>query len=316
MINTSSFEKHISFLKNEIEKGLSNIPIQETPNYLYDPIRYIINGKGKRLRPILVNIVGHAYKGDPEDLMKAALAVELLHNFTLVHDDIMDRDKMRHGQLTVHHKWDESTAILSGDGLFVLSQLLLSSLPTIIHQRFNEVTLNICEGQGMDKEYENNNFITMGQYLVMIGKKTGALLGLSAELGALLSGVQKEVAHSLFEYGLNLGLAFQIQDDLLEIFGEESTMGKSLGSDVHSGKQTALTILSRDKDSKKWNKFIKNKMKISDYKSYFISNGIKYDTEKAIEHYIDKANKALSIFPITKDNHLHQFTTMILKRKF
>jgi len=312
----SSFEKHVSFLKSDIEKSLNKLPIDNKPKYLYDPIRYIINGKGKRLRPILVHLVGHSYSADPEDMMKASMAVELLHNFTLVHDDIMDNDSFRHGKPTVHKKWDEPTAILSGDALFVLSQLLLTGFPEIIHQRFNEVSLNICEGQGMDKEFENDTSISMGQYLIMIGKKTGALLGLCAQLGALLSGLKKEDAHILFEYGLNLGLAFQIQDDLLEIFGDESSMGKSLGSDISKNKQTALTILARDDNAKRWASFTDNYSKISDYQTYFDKNGIRYKLEESIEHYINKANSALNSAPKSNKDHLQKFTTLILKRKF
>ena len=316
MPNINSFENHISFLKGGVEKALKNIPLNDTPNYLYDPIRYIINGKGKRLRPILVHLVGHSYSADPEDLMKTSIAVELLHNFTLVHDDIMDNDNIRHGQLSVHKKWDEPTAILSGDAIFVLSQLLLTGLPTIIIQRFNEVSLNICEGQGMDKQFENDASISMGQYLIMIGKKTGALLGLCAELGALLSGIKKVNAHNLFEYGLNLGLAFQIQDDLLDIFGDETSMGKNLGSDISEKKQTALTIIARDNNSEKWLDFINNHSKISDYQSYFDKNGIRSEVEKAVEHYIEKANSALMSSPESDKEHLQKFTNMILKRKF
>ena len=313
---TSSFEKHISFIKSDIEKSLNKIPLTNNPNYLYDPIRYILNGKGKRLRPILVHLVGHSYSADPEDLMKASMAVELLHNFTLVHDDIMDNDSVRHGKPTVHKKWDEPTAILSGDAIFVLSQLLLNSLPQIIHRRFNEVSLNICEGQGMDKEFENDPSISMGKYLIMIGKKTGALLGLCAELGALLSGQKKEEAHSLFQYGLNLGLAFQIQDDLLEIFGDEAAMGKSLGSDISKNKQTALTILARDDNSEKWLNFISNYSKISDYQSYFDKNKIRNKVEESIQHYINKAYSALNAAPKSDKDHLQKFATLILKRKF
>ena len=313
---TSSFEKHISFIKSDIEKSLNKIPLTNNPNYLYDPIRYILKGKGKRLRPILVHLVGHSYSADPEDLMKVSMAVELLHNFTLVHDDIMDNDSVRHGKQTVHKKWDEPTAILSGDAIFVLSQLLLNSLPQIIHRRFNEVSLNICEGQGMDKEFENDPSISMGKYLIMIGKKTGALLGLCAELGALLSGQKKEEAHSLFQYGLNLGLAFQIQDDLLEIFGDESAMGKSLGSDISKNKQTALTILARDDNSEKWLKFISNHSKVSDYQSYFDKNKIRNKVEESIQHYINKAYSALNAAPKSDKDHLQKFATLILKRKF
>ena len=313
---TSSFEKHISFIKSDIEKSLKKIPLTNNPNYLYDPIRYILKGKGKRLRPILVHLVGHSYSTDPEDLMKASMAVELLHNFTLVHDDIMDNDSVRHGKPTVHKKWDEPTAILSGDAIFVLSQLLLNGLPQIIHRRFNEVSLNICEGQGMDKEFENDPSISMGKYLIMIGKKTGALLGLCAELGGLLSGQKEEEAHSLFQYGLNLGLAFQIQDDLLEIFGDESVMGKSLGSDISKKKQTALTILAKNDNSEKWLNFTSNYSKISDYQSYFDKNRIRNKVEVSIQHYINKANLALKAAPKSDKDHLQKFATLILKRKF
>ena len=165
--------------------------------------------------------------------MKGSLAIELLHNFSLVHDDIMDGDDTRHSQPSVHKKWDESTAILSGDALFALSQLLLTDLDPTVHQRFNEVALTVCEGQGFDKEFENNPSIKMDQYLLMISKKTGALLGLSAEMGGLIGSLNKNNNNHLFEFGLNLGLAFQIQDDYLEIFADETTMGKSLGSDIH-----------------------------------------------------------------------------------
>ncbi len=312
----SSFQDHITFLKGEIEKALMKVPIHETPRYLYEPIKYVLSGKGKRLRPILVHLSGQAHDADPADLMKAAIAVELLHNFSLVHDDIMDGDETRHGQPTVHQQWDESTAILSGDGLFVLSQLILSGLPPIVHQRFNEVTLAVCEGQGMDKEFEHDSSITMGQYLIMIGKKTGALLGLCAELGALLGGRNKEEAHHLFEFGLNLGLAFQIQDDFLEIFGDESTMGKSLGSDIREGKQTALTILARDKDPKGWDRFTSNSPSISDYQSYFEANKIQSEGERVINHYIDRARRGLEVIQKEKQDHMNQFATMILNRKF
>ena len=179
MLDTNSFLSHIEFLKIEIDKALRKIPINESPKYLYSPIEYIIKGKGKRLTPILVHLSGHIHDADPAELMKASLAIELLHNFSLVHDDIMDNDDTRHGQPAVHKKWDDPIAILSGDTLFVLAQLLLTDLDPVIHQRFNEVALSVCEGQGFDKEFENDSSVKMDQYLSMISKKTGALLGLS-----------------------------------------------------------------------------------------------------------------------------------------
>ena len=312
----SSFKEHITFLKGEIDKNLKKVPIHETPKYLYDPIRYIISGKGKRLRPILVHLSGQVYDADPSYLMKAGIAVELLHNFTLVHDDIMDEDEMRHAKPTVHQKWDNSVAILSGDGLFVLSQLVMSGLPQSIIQRFNEVSLTICEGQGFDKEFENNPSIQMEEYLMMIGKKTGALLGLCSEIGSLLGGQDIKNAHQLYSFGLNLGLAFQIQDDFLEIYGKESTIGKSLGSDIEKGKQTALTILAREKHPQAWKDFISGNPSNSDYKFFFQSNRIDNEAKKIINHYLEKATEGLALIPKHKRKNLDKFTNMILMRKF
>jgi geranylgeranyl pyrophosphate synthase len=226
---TKSFQKHIQFLRNDIEKAIHQIPLDKSPTYFYDPIKYVLNGKGKRLRPILVHLTGQVYSSDPEGLMKAAIAVELLHNFSLVHDDMMDEDDVRHGQPSVHKKWDNASAILAGDGLFVLSHLILTGLSPYVHQRFNEVTLAICEGQGMDKEFEDDASITMGNYLVKFNKKKNSIL------------------------------AFQ---------------------------------------------------------SYFESNGIKKETEKVIQHYIDKAQDGLNEFPEGKRENLNQFTTMILNRTY
>ena len=316
MPDTNSFSDHIEFLRDEIDKALSKIPINGSPKYLYDPIQYVISGKGKRLRPILAHLSGQAHNADPSALMKVSLAIELLHNFSLVHDDIMDGDEIRHGKPSVHNKWDNSTAILAGDGLFSLAQLLLTDLPQIIFQRFNEVALTICEGQGLDKEFEHNTSIGINQYLSMISKKTGALLGLSAELGSRLGNLDDHTNLNMYEFGLNLGLAFQIQDDYLEIFADESTMGKSLGSDISSGKQTVLSILARERDSVSWNRFIEQKNEISAYKEYFELNGIKMETKKLIKDYISKSQNNLEVISKEKSENLEDFTQLILNRKF
>ena len=316
MLDTNSFSDHILFLRDEIDKALSKIPINESPKYLYGPIQYVISGKGKRLRPILAHLSGQAHNADPSELMKVSLAIELLHNFSLVHDDLMDGDEIRHGKPSVHNKWDDSTAILAGDGLFSLAQLLLTGLPEIIFQRFNEVALIICEGQGMDKEFEHDTSISIDQYLSMIGKKTGALLGLSAELGSRLGDSDDHTNQNMFQFGLNLGLAFQIQDDYLEIFADESTMGKSLGSDISSGKQTVLSILAREKDSVGWKRFFDENNQISAYKEYFELNEIKIDTQTLIKDYISKSQNNLEVLSKEKNINLENFTQLILNRKF
>ena len=222
---TSTFEEHIQFIQSQTNKALAKItPKLNSSKYFYNPIDYVIKGRGKRLRPVLVHLSGQAYDAQPDDLMKLGIAVELLHNFSLVHDDIMDNDSMRHGQPAVHYKWDIPTAILAGDGLFTLAQLSLVGLDSYIFQRFNEVALEVCEGQGMDKEFENDHSIDMDDYIQMIGKKTACFLGMCSELGAVLGGAPEKEAVNIYKFGYFLGLAFQIKDDYLEIFGNEESL--------------------------------------------------------------------------------------------
>ncbi|MBT4053665.1 MAG: polyprenyl synthetase family protein, partial [Candidatus Marinimicrobia bacterium] len=174
----STFNELITFIRKEVNRDLKRLPIPERPVYLYEPIRFVLRGNGKRFRPILVHLAGRANNADPDSLMKIALAVELLHNFTLVHDDIMDNDDMRHGQAAIHSKWDEPTAILAGDGINAIAQILLSGIPdrsNAICRFFNQATLEVCEGQALDKEFENDLSITEDQYLEMVEKKTGSL---------------------------------------------------------------------------------------------------------------------------------------------
>ena len=317
MSDIRSFQDHISFIRSQTEKGLSKIPLRPNlTNYFYEPIKYVIKGQGKRLRPILVHLTGQIYNAHPDELMKAGIAVELLHNFSLVHDDIMDNDSKRHGQPSVHNKWDTSTAILAGDGLFALAQLSLVGLKPVAYQRFNEVALEVCEGQGIDKEYESNTSITMDEYIQMIGKKTASFLGLCAEIGGLLGSASQKETNNLFQFGYNLGLAFQIKDDYLEIFGDEKTMGKSLGSDLDEQKQTVMTITARKKDFDNWTKFIQKKNKLSQYKDYFEKNGIKREVENMIEVYVSKALSGLDLISKNKSMHLSEYAKLILNRDY
>ena len=245
----STFNELITFIRKEVNRDLKRLPIPKRPVYLYAPIRFALSGNGKRFRPILVHLAGRANNADPESLMKIALAVELLHNFTLVHDDIMDNDDMRHGQAAIHSKWDESTAILAGDGINAIAQILLSGIPdrsNEICRFFNQATLEVCEGQALDKEFENDLSITEDQYLEMIEKKTGSLLGACAALSATLVGADQEVINYFDQFGRAFGNGFQIHDDLLEIYGNPNEMGKSLGSDIAEGKQTMMVIKARN----------------------------------------------------------------------
>jgi len=314
---TSTFEEHIQFIQSQTNKALSKItPKLNSSKYFYNPIDYVIKGRGKRLRPVLVHLSGQAYDAQPDDLMKLGIAVELLHNFSLVHDDIMDNDSMRHGQPSVHYKWDIPTAILAGDGLFTLAQLSLVGLDNYIFQRFNEVALEVCEGQGMDKEFENDHSIDMDGYIQMIGKKTACFLGMCSELGAVLGGASEKEAVNIYKFGYFLGLAFQIKDDYLEIFGNEESMGKSLGSDIDENKQTILAIVARKINMKDWDSFLKKTRKFEDYKNYFESNGVKKEVENLIESNVEKALTGLSMLSDDRSVQLNKYANLILNREF
>ena len=314
---TSTFQEHIQFIQSQTNKALAKItPKLNSSKYFYDPVDYAIKGEGKRLRPVLVHLSGQAYDAQPDDLMKLGIAVELLHNFSLVHDDIMDNDSKRHGQPSVHYKWDIPTAILAGDGLFTLAQLSLVGLDSYIFQRFNEVALEICEGQGMDKEFENDHSIDMDSYIHMIGKKTACFLGMCSELGAVLGGASEKEANNLYKFGYFLGLAFQIKDDYLEIFGNEESMGKSLGSDIDENKQTILTIVARKINMKDWDSFLNKKRKLEEYKNYFESNGVKKEVENLIELNVEKALTGLSMVSDDRSVQLDKYANLILNREF
>ena len=314
---TSTFQEHIQFIQSQTNKALAKItPKLNSSKYFYDPVDYVIKGEGKRLRPVLVHLSGQAYDAQPDDLMKLGIAVELLHNFSLVHDDIMDNDSKRHGQPSVHYKWDIPTAILAGDGLFTLAQLSLVGLDSYIFQRFNEVALEICEGQGMDKEFENDHSIDMDSYIQMIGKKTACFLGMCSELGAVLGGASEKEANSLYKFGYFLGLAFQIKDDYLEIFGNEESMGKSLGSDIDENKQTILAIVARKINVKHWDSFLNKERKFEEYKNYFESNGVKKEVENLIELNVEKALTGLSMISDDRSVQLNKYANLILNREF
>ena len=221
---------------------------QKKPEYLYDPINYIIQSKGKRVRPILVLLVSELFGKKNDDFVPAALAVEFLHNFSLVHDDIMDNDGLRRGNLTVHKKWDESAAILTGDAIFVLAY---GQIAQIKHREedcfkaFNEAAIKLCEGQALDKDFEKSDEITVNDYLKMVELKTGALLSLCCQLGAIICDATDKEITSLKKFGNLIGQLFQIQDDSLEITSTSDVMGKSLGSDILEKKKTYLICNSR-----------------------------------------------------------------------
>ncbi len=318
----STFNELITFIRKEVNRDLKRLPIPKRPVYLYEPIRFALSGNGKRFRPILVHLAGRANNADPDSLMKIALAVELLHNFTLVHDDIMDNDDMRHGQAAIHSKWDESTAILAGDGINAIAQILLSGIPdrsNAICRFFNQATLEVCEGQALDKEFENDLSVTEEQYLEMIEKKTGSLLGACAALSATLVGADQEVINEFDQFGRALGNGFQIHDDLLEIYGNPNEMGKSLGSDIVEGKQTMMVIKARNLFGKEWGNIIGDSDKIDfmdKIRSFFTENGIENETKGLAQTYFDLARNSLENIEGINCSELFDFVSLVETRSY
>lgn len=238
-----TFESRMQYYRDLVQERLKQVATKQQPRSFYEPVKYIMDSEGKRIRPILLLLACQAVGGNVSNALDASLAVEILHNFTLVHDDIMDQDDLRRGRPTVHKKWDEATAILVGDGLVGLAyQYLLNSKSNRIQEIatiFTQGIIELCEGQALDKEFESRLDINLDEYLVMIEKKTARLLMVATEIGAILGGGSAKQQHLLREFARELGNAFQIQDDLLDM---EMTSRKTFGSDIKQKKRTFLFI--------------------------------------------------------------------------
>lgn len=248
---TPSFEARMSSLKDMVVSRMFQVVPSSQPVTLYEPIHYAIASGGKRLRPVLLLLVCEAVGGHVEDALDAAIALELVHNFTLVHDDIMDNDDLRRGKETVHKKWDRNVAILSGDALLVLAYSMLHrraypELPQVLDD-FSRGILQVCEGQTLDKEFEARSAVSLEEYYDMIDKKTAELFSVACHVGSILgNGTEKQLA-AMRIYGKKLGRAFQIQDDLLDVIAEEKVLGKDIGSDLEANKKTFLVVHALEK---------------------------------------------------------------------
>ena len=313
-------EQNIINYRKQINVGLKNI-YTVGPNSLKDPINYVLNANGKRIRPLLAILTTKACRGNKNDVFSEALALELLHNFTLIHDDIMDGDLVRRGNKTVHNRWDEGTALLAGDAMLSLALKVInkSNQPLKQMQIFIEGLLAVCEGQALDKEFEKVSHVSLKDYLNMIDLKTGYMIGLSCHVGAIASGINNTIALILRDYGRLLGRAFQIQDDYLEIFSDSVAMGKSLQSDILLGKKTFLIIKAMEEDSEKINNAIEIAKSdftkgIKNIRSFIISSGIKDMTLNEIDSIIKLADSKLENLNIKKENLLY-FSNLIKDRK-
>jgi geranylgeranyl diphosphate synthase type II len=324
-------EKKFSLYKDRVNQHIETIlpPITASaPQNLYAPIRYAMAGNGKRLRPVLLMLVCEALHGKIENALPAAAAVELMHNYTLVHDDIMDHDTMRRGRPTVHCKWDTDIALLAGDGLMTLAYRSLLRTDSARLQRicqvFTDCLVELCEGQTYDREYEQRDDVTMAQYLDMIRRKTARFFSLCTELGALIAGAPDNQVSRLRQFGESLGLAFQIQDDLFDITVAQDIRGKDFGSDVKRRKRTFLYVYAMTHGAPQHRRNLKRIFHKADVTSSdvlaaqatFRDAGALAAAETALGEYLEEARRCLvDLDSLIAATDLHAFVEMILKRK-
>ena len=329
MDSKQKFTEKYNAYKDVIEKKLAAVCDKPAPVNLYEPMRYILDGGGKRIRPMLLVLCCEAAGGDGNAALDAAAAIEILHNFTLVHDDIMDNADTRRGRVTIHKKWDRDTAILAGDGLigFAYRMLLLTKSPRIqeVAKSFTEAIIEVCEGQSWDKEFETRKSVSIDEYITMIDKKTSELLKCCAEIGGLIGGGNDDEIKALKEYALNTGLAFQIQDDLLDIIADEKKFGKKIGGDLREGKKTYLLLkaleTAADADDRNLlngvieNKGVKSEEDIVKIKAVYEKYGVLDDASAKVEEYTNKANESLKRIKDSEAKEmLGWFSEMLLTR--
>lgn len=237
-----TFNEYLERVNNAIKA----IPYPEQPSHLYEPITYTMDLGGKRLRPVLVLMACEAVGGDINRALTPAIGLEMFHNFTLLHDDVMDKADIRRGKPTVHVKWDDNTAILSGDAMLTMATQLIAQAPADVMPQvmdlYNRTAMEIYEGQQYDVDFETRNDVTVDEYIEMIRLKTSVLLGCACKMGALIGGADEATAQLFYKVGENLGLAFQLQDDMLDVWGDEATFGKAIGGDIMNNKKTFLLI--------------------------------------------------------------------------
>ena len=309
---------------------LNEFTTPKAPNSLYEPIEYILRLGGKRLRPVLTLMTTDIFNGSYEESLDAALAIEVFHNFSLIHDDIMDDAPLRRGQQTVHEKWDLNTGILSGDAMLILAYQLFENYQghtfKALAKLFSKTAIEVCEGQQYDIDFESRNDVTIPEYLKMIEYKTAVLVGAAMKMGAIVANASVEDQDKIYDFGKNLGIAFQLQDDYLDAFGNPETFGKQVGGDIIENKKTYLFLkaleLSETEQRDQLLKFYTNDAsniedKISSVKQIFNESGASSETNIIIENYTEKAFNILDSINISSEKKelLKQFGTSLMNRK-
>lgn len=311
------------------ESSLSQMQIPEEPELLYAPIVYSMSGGGKRLRPVLLLMAAESFGGQIEEALPAAMAVEVFHNFTLLHDDIMDNAAVRRGKPSVFAKWGGNVAILSGDAMLItaykhLARLNSEHLPRVM-QLFNDMALEVCEGQQYDMDFEQKQSVSIEEYILMIERKTSALLSGSAMIGATLAGASADDVKKIYRFATELGLAFQLQDDVLDSYGDEA-LGKKIGGDILEGKQTFLMVQAMSRASEEERELLRTthlredltaEQKITTVKALYDKLDVKHSAEQQIELRFERALGVLATLSIGEERtaNLAEFARNLMGRK-
>lgn len=307
----------ISQYQEIIKTHFEELQTVKEPKNLYEPIQYILSLGGKRMRPVLTLMTSEIFDVSYEKALHAATAIEVFHNFSLIHDDIMDDAPLRRGNQTVHEKWDLNTGILSGDAMLILAYQFFENYQPHIFQElaklFSKTALEVCEGQQYDVDFETRDDVTIPEYLKMIEYKTAVLVGAAMKMGAIVAETSEENANLIYDFGLNLGIAFQLQDDYLDAFGDPKTFGKQVGGDIIENKKTylylkALEFSNKDEEEQLQHLFSiqpnDNTDKIASVKTIFNSSGASKATQDAIKEYTMKAFETLEIMSISEDKKM------------
>lgn len=316
-------------MHNKVNEYISRLPLDKEPKGLYEPIEYVLSLGGKRIRPVLMMMAYELWKENGEDVLPQAVALETYHNFTLLHDDVMDNADVRRGKLTVHKKWNENTAILSGDNMLVLAfqwmqQCSADKMPDVM-ATFTKTAIEINEGQQYDVDFETRNDVREEEYLEMIRLKTSVLLACAMKIGAIMAGASKEDVDNLYSFGVNMGLAFQLQDDYLDVYGDEKVFGKAIGGDIASNKKTYMLInalqkaegndkaeLQRWIDAKDFNRA----EKVAAVTAIYNKVGIDKMAKAKMEEYYEAAKAALAKVNVPEERKqaLYDYAAKMMKR--
>ncbi|MCF1190034.1 polyprenyl synthetase family protein [Mangrovimonas sp. AS39] len=321
--------QQISFYQEVFLNYLETFKVQKEPANLYNPINYILSLGGKRLRPVLTLMTSDIFSGDHQKALDAALSIEVFHNFSLIHDDIMDDAPLRRGNETVHEKWDINTGILSGDAMLILAYQLFENYESEIFKDlaklFSKTALEVCEGQQYDIDFETRDDVTIAEYLKMIEYKTAVLIGAAMKMGAIVAQASQEDQDRIYDFGKNLGVAFQLQDDYLDAFGDPKTFGKQVGGDIIENKKTYLYLkgleMASSDSRNQLQGFYSAKTndageKIEAVKTIFADSGSADATKLAIKEYTEKAFSMLDNLKISADKKqlLRAFGEQLMNR--